>query len=1105
MPFNTEQENYKNLKDLILGPRRANIVPFVGAGLSMYGPPCRRLPRWGELVERLREKALADKVISSAQADFISTLITKKQYIEALGRLYTNAGNPWVGKAVESILEIEADGISPAAVALMTITWTMLVTTNLDRMLELAHDKLERDGFQPRRRLQVFTGRDDNKFLEAASVENAAKTWLAKIHGTVEDYQSFILTTQQYSTLMDGKVYDYLLKDLFRKNLLIIGFSLSDPDFDKAMDHVAGHFRDQNYPPYVVLSDDVFERSENDSYLRRIRVLQKRNNLKVITYHVDRSARADDYWSGHRELFECLSDLRQAWFENYQSFRRHGTSLPPDFCFVGRGISLAEIDKVVFEDRKPCQVIGFGGEGKTTLVSHWLESRIDRLKDNNIRDVFIFQCTLDSPARFFEQASQHLEGLPSGLSMAEQSNAIIAYVTAHPTLFILDGFEVFQAAERENRVQNPLLQNFLDNAIDVGASILLTTRVPVPEFGVSVHIPPLTSQEVDELISVIAPTTAHPTTLKRAMEHLQGHAQSIRILLEQSSRNDNARDCVYFSQNSVGATLYYNKAVDTLTEINKRLSNDENNILIISSIFNAPFTLSTIRSLLESAPDEFKLSQYPPDGLLEPLVNGLIDQQLLISNDGPATYSLHPNIRDFYRSLDIDTKSLHLVYLNILRESAPERPVSNFSDAHHYIVASYHAAMSENWGLFDKYYQHHLMQGQKDFSCDTLGLWSEILDVTRHVFPNAPDLSEARCNPAYYSSRYARSLKHLGHSKEAVPAYVTCLFHCANEHYPRTAIYLNNFLTLRIYMGQLTEACRMAPWNFATFQWLNEDGVRNQTEHGGYSLGWLAMLRGDFVTAQALYDLAANAWVGHEDKQMVFFDYYPIYFCEMYLLLGGGSDRAEDILYRYLDLSDEYGWQETRARCLIFQSMKARHDGRRSRDKTAPLAAALAYCTKAREALNKIFAPPVEIELLHEQLCVFFEDTESNDFKDSPQSLLQRFIDRVNSLGWGLYYPDIFAFSGLWSLYRGDRLEAIKSLERAEANAQAHGNRLAMLSSYRPISILRMKLGLQTDDRFENYAEECHAMQTTLFETISKDDLIQAVRSDFIHQPTARL
>ena len=1103
MPFNFAQEHYLDLKKLITGPRRANVVPFVGAGLSLYGPPQFRLPRWGELVERICARAENQSVVEAAQIADIRSLLDAGQMIEALGKLYTFAGPQWVAQTVESILDIKADGVSPAAVALMAISWTMVVTTNLDRMLELAYAKLKDEGRISERELQVLTSRDEAEFLQSMSVEHAARTILAKIHGTVEDYQSFVLTSQDYHRLMNNCVYRYLMQDLFRRTLLIVGFSLNDPDFDWATDHIASNFRDKNYPPYAVLPDDTFELPPRHPYLRRIRQLQRQNDLRVITYRVDKAVPADDNWSGHRELFECLSGLHQTWLAAYQEFREHGATLTRSEHFFGRRQALVKLDQLVLEDKAPCQIKGIGGEGKTTLLSYWLESRRDRLRQIGIKDAFLFNCYSHLPAQFFAQASQNLVGVPAGLGPAEQKNAILGFVETRPCLFVFDGFEVFQDPNKGGVVRDLLLRDFLEDLVAAGARVILTTRVEVPNFGNVFGLGPLKQEGLEELRSTAEALGLHPARIERAIKHGRGHAQSLSLVLFGGEDASSTDEQAFVPDPDLVTTLTYNKALPALKTVRQSLSLDEDTVLQVASIFDRPFTLDTLRHLFAMNIDDVELRLDIDNNELEPLINDLVDQQLIISNDGPATYSLHPNVRDFYRLAVGINRKLHRAYVDLLLDRGPPPRVQTFADAEPYFAIATHAAHAEDWPLFDNYYINVLMRGQEDYVCDTLGLWSEILDLTRHVFPDFTPQIRSQLSLPYYASRYARSLKHLGHGHEAVLAYDACLKYCADEAFTKTTIYINNYLTLLIYMGDLKKARRMSAWNFASLQWIkDEDGVSNQIEHGGYSLGWLAMLSGDFETAAGLYDLAERAWEGREDNKTSFFQYYPIYFSEMYLMEDGDTARAESVIGIQLSEAQDHGWMETEARCHVFASLLHRHRARTLRDMVPMLQVAQTYCFQAEAALKKIFAPPVEVELILEQLCLYFEAPSNPNFPWNAARLLERFESRVFCLSLNLFQPDLIAFKGLYAHVLGKLDDAKTMLSAAETAAREQNNAFSELSPYRPLSMLRARLGSVSALSVDTYAGQFSDMMRLDYSPMQGNQLKDAVDDGFITQPS---
>ncbi len=1115
MPFDFNQKNYRDLKELVLSSRRSNIVPFVGAGLSLYGPPNKRLPKWWELVSRIFERAKIEKLTTNEVTE-IESLMKSELCIEALDKLYNYTTIEWVSQTVEQILEIEGDGISPAAISLMTISWTLIVTTNLDRMLELAHEELEIKErhtnafpYHKERSLNVFTHRNEEAFLKAISIENAAHTSLAKIHGTVRDYQSFVLTTTAYNQLNQNGVYQYILNDLCRRTLLIIGFSLQDPDFDRAMDHIAFNFRAKNFPPYVILPSSTFRGDPNTPYRRRIEDLKENNQLRVITYQVDELCSEDDPWSGHKSLFECINDLSKAWLKNQKKIRIFG-SLPFEEHFSCRYPELQEIDKRIFDIKKPCQIQGLGGEGKTALVSHWLTSRKDRLSENGIKNVFIFNCYVDSPTSFFSSASQTLTGLRPGMALGEQRNSILSFAKANKTLFVFDQFEIFQEQKKGGIRDRQFFSSFLQELIYLGSPIILTTRLVIPEFYKALFLKPLKSKEIDELVDAYLPNGIHPVTLKTALDHLKGHAQSIALFLGNPQTYGKTYSTSFIPHQYQSEPPTDNKAIYTLKTIRSGLSKNEDIILQVACIFRFPFTIDIIRKLLAENLDQLSDWTNPnqDENELRKCVSGLVDKQLIISNDGPATYYLHPNVRDYYKSIERNQREIHAAYVDILdkKRHNEKRDGSELtfspSQANEYFSLAYHSAKAGKWSLFDYYYQNILMQGQKDYVCDTLGMWSEILDLTRCIFPNGHPNSLAKMHSAYYSSRYARSLKHLGYGAEAADAYDYCLCFCAEELFPKTTIYVNNYLTLEIYRGNLKKAANMVSWNFATMQWIDtENGKCNQIEHGGYSIGWLAMLMGDFVTAQSLFNLAQQAWKGREQERDVFFDYYPVYFAELYLIEDGNNVRSQGILDSYLELAEEFDWKETEARCYIFQSMLHRHAAKKRKNKKASLHAAASFCNSAETVINKIFAPPVEMELVHELLCVYFEAPLEPNLKQQDSQLMKRFMDLRTNLGWDIYHSDEIAFKGLESELRGKTKRAQDLLAEAEVIALSQGNKLSLLSPYRPITMLRERLGLVANLSFSKLSNSKSNFTITQFDTISSDKFKAAVKDSFLTQP----
>ena len=91
-------------------------------------------------------------------------------------------------------------------------------------------------------------------------------------------------------------------------------------------------------------------------------------------------------------------------------------------------------------------------------------------------------------------------------------------------------------------------------------------------------------------------------------------------------------------------------------------------------------------------------------------------------------------------------------------------------------------------------------------------------------------------------------------------------------------MYVNNFLTLLVWRGELAAADRIVELNVRALSWIAEPWQhRWQIEHGFSSLGYLRTLQGDLEMASDLFDYAAQAWDDYDGERLWIYDYYPYY------------------------------------------------------------------------------------------------------------------------------------------------------------------------------------------------------------------------------------
>lgn len=217
MGFDVEDQTYQDLLARVL-ESGAKVVPFVGAGLTAYGSPADRLPLWRGLLERLIEEGKRLGLIDATISARISRLLDAGSYIAATDRILDALGEPTFRRVVERELDDTGKPTPPVVAELVAIGWSLIVTTNLDRLVARAY--LERYG----RPMRAVTSLDTRGLAAAiAGTLASPETTLAQIHGELDVYPSWRLTSSHYRQLLQDPGYTEALKHLFLRQLFLLG------------------------------------------------------------------------------------------------------------------------------------------------------------------------------------------------------------------------------------------------------------------------------------------------------------------------------------------------------------------------------------------------------------------------------------------------------------------------------------------------------------------------------------------------------------------------------------------------------------------------------------------------------------------------------------------------------------------------------------------------------------------------------------------------------------------------------------------------------------------------------------------------------------------
>ena len=195
-----------------------DVVLFVGAGVSAAAG----LPSWAELVRRLVARA---KVRGEA-TDEMEALAAGGRYVDAISAAEDAVGGPELIAVVKDALddsrlvrEVPEVG---KAIASLEPRLRAVLTTNLDRLLERA-----------------FEGRWSD-YHEAEAAAGQERRFILKLHGTLREPKTWVLTRSQYDrALYNDPLLQDLLGGLFRTmTLVFVGYGLADDDFDEILKRI---------------------------------------------------------------------------------------------------------------------------------------------------------------------------------------------------------------------------------------------------------------------------------------------------------------------------------------------------------------------------------------------------------------------------------------------------------------------------------------------------------------------------------------------------------------------------------------------------------------------------------------------------------------------------------------------------------------------------------------------------------------------------------------------------------------------------------------------------------------------------------------------------
>lgn len=1059
MAFDPSDATYRRLLDRVL-QTEGRVVPFVGAGLSAYGVGEDRLPLWPQLLDALVFEGRRLGLIGEAGDPAIEKAMGEHDYIEATNRIFEALGEPTFRRSVERLLDDSGKPVPPAVAELVAIGWTLIVTTNLDRMISRAY--LERH----QRPLTSITSLDVHKLAEAVGgTLSSPETALAQIHGDIGIYPSWKLTGVHYEQLRQDAGYIEALKHLFLRQVFFVGFGLQDEDFDYVSQVIAEIYRAGVGEIYALVA--ASRKGEEV-----IQELVKCSGLQPIYYEDEPEPEPDDPFGGHRAVYECLAHIAANWAaarSNLDVTLKYFPELDP--YMIRRDSVLDRLTGIV-EAGGIVQIVGLGGSGKTSLLQQLLADR--RLEIASAGYGTVFGCSLyraDVAQLIHDLALATVE--PAAEPLPQRVERICRHLGERRTLLALDGLEV--ALDDEGELRNPYLLQIVDAVQRGGGALVLTSRIPVRggafEGAPEVEVSPLSTDEVREFLHRWGLEGLDDNAKRRLAKITAGHPLALRVL---------AGLLLDVPERDAVATIEASSVIDLSDEVDplrenrlarvlgsyiRHLDETELAFLTCSSVFQGPASFPLVEATLTRSYPDTTINAELVGRDLRPAVERLVQRRLLIVGTEAEILS-HPTVREYFdrraRAEEASLVPLHrFIVGEYLRGTAvlPE----TFEEAAPLISAARHAAASCDWTLFDDLFRRRLMRGSTDFLCNNLGAWEETLELARlGDDPSFPTRENAE--PGYYPFTVARCLKHIGRSSESRAKYQDALREAAASRDPHTARYVNNLLTLMIWRGELDVADHLVELNLRALSWIEEDWRhRWQYEHGLSSIAYLRMLQGRSAESLELFKEAAQAWDGFPGGRLWTFDYYPYYRSELILLADpAGHDQALEVIESLLGVATAERWPESICRGHLQAAAILLDRSRRFRD-PAELTAATERLERGRLTVTGMNVADVAIahrlaELKVELVRLDLEGGEGLGLAGLGD-LVRQAETLLDASGLELARPEVTAARGLLARLDGRDREAQRAYEVATAESRDQGNCLAPASSRSLLNWLGETLG----------------------------------------------
>ena len=553
-------------------------------------------------------------------------------------------------------------------------------------------------------------------------------------------------------------------------------------------------------------------------------------------------------------------------------------------------------------------LIGFGGEGKSSLARKWVETLLtgDSLPPFSEKKGERLGMGVDgvfwwgfyenrSIDEFLEAALKYMSGgriEPRAVPSSNLRAQIIgAMLSTGRYLFVLDGLEVMQHQEGD---QYGLLQsNDLRDLLtffarpDNQSFCLITSRAPLLDL---MDYTTYTHRDVDRLseddgraLLRRLGVQGSDAELNKVVSDWDGHALTLSILAAYLAERYEG-DIKHLADIPVPTAdePRYERVHRVLRRYDEHLKEEEREFLKLFSVFRLPVQEAAFEKVFEpllgvratqqgksdSALSKLFKRKKQTDGIggspLQDMVNRLVNYRLIRHDEHEKSYTTHPLIRNYYFALftkgdSTQEKAAHEqikdYYLSIAGDT-PEYPT--LDDLKPLIEVVHHACQAKGYNEAWSIYWERIFQRETRVLVHQLGAQETDLNIILEFFPNNDLTKEPQVDNLggkyWIINEIGYCLLSLGRLQDAVPFYERAAKRCSEaQDWENGSVVYFGLADLHNSLGAFDDGAK------ATQQALNLSRRAKSKKYESVSLtyqGWILHQRGELADASFAFEQA---------------------------------------------------------------------------------------------------------------------------------------------------------------------------------------------------------------------------------------------------------